>query len=145
MSNASATTRGKTCATTYPCGELWLEGCPHIDPPSPLHQLWQQLNSFIFITLHRNPYFLHHTFCSLHHPASLPSLTLYPSQACRKRTQARLHRKKTMPPLILLVFLSKDLSLLFVRSSPNAAHFFQLCICFFFVAASGYLAMMGFF
>ena len=27
-------------ATTRLCGELWLaEGCPHMDPPSPLHQL----------------------------------------------------------------------------------------------------------
>ena len=28
-----------TCATTRPCGELWLvEGCPHMDPPTLLHQ-----------------------------------------------------------------------------------------------------------
>ena len=28
-----------TCDTTRLCGELWLvEGCPHMDPPTPLYQ-----------------------------------------------------------------------------------------------------------
>ena len=38
-SSSRATTCGTICATTRLCGKLWLvEGCPHLDPPLPLHQ-----------------------------------------------------------------------------------------------------------
>ena len=39
MKKSGAKTKGTTYVTTRPCSKLWLvEGCPHMNPSSPLHQ-----------------------------------------------------------------------------------------------------------